>query len=99
MRQTNETVESTTQLGRELLYRMKIAFGIHNRVDSAQIFKIKPLFHGMKDQIVRTVHQKEMLLLDAWYFKNELEFTGDTVSIQPGFRVNLFESLNHLPQC
>jgi len=53
LRQSNESVEVTTQLGRELLYRMKLNFGIHNSIENAQILKIKPLFNGIKEQVIR----------------------------------------------
>jgi len=46
-------VEASTQLGRELLYRMKLNFGIHNSIENAQILKIKPLFNGNKESVIR----------------------------------------------
>jgi len=43
----------------------------------------------MKDQVVRAAQMQGKIVLEAWYFKNELDLGGKTVAVMAGRRKDL----------
>ncbi len=97
MRKEMELIGAATDFGRELVYSLKIAMGLHFVPEQVQIFKINPFIAGSKQNVVKSMQKLEKNILDAWYLKDELD-ENNTV-IEAGVRSNIASLFDKLPSC
>jgi len=83
---------------------MKYHIDSHLYPTQVHIEKKNPMFKGMKDQVVKAAQMQGKIVLEAWYFKNELDLSGKTVAVMTGRRKDLTQAKNgknvgQLPYC